>query len=318
MDRPPDAAIRPQTLSSTSRQPVSQYSPPFAIGTSPRSQQAFHLLASPPALRETVAHQPDACGCTNTDTGRKAYDQGDEDHQPASGPVSGGLAGRKGAKKAAGRHGAGLSASWSAPGRLAGRRRPEWTDGSHVRLGPQHVYLIADHATDGLRLSVTVRFDGSMLTFQHDGPSFRDEEIAYLIFHGSTKYDDHVGLGRFGTGFISTHLLSRIVRIRGPLDGGTMFDFDLDRTGHDARAVERSLERSWEAMNASSRVRGGSDADRWTTFAYPIGPDTETVVQHGLRELSRTAPLVLAFNPQFSSLSIQADAATGHYTFGRG
>ncbi|MBX3419016.1 MAG: ATP-binding protein [Pirellulaceae bacterium] len=48
------------------------------------------------------------------------------------------------------------------------------------------------------KVSVSVVFNGKTLRFQHNGPPFRDEEIAHLIFHGSTKHHEHAGIGRFG------------------------------------------------------------------------------------------------------------------------
>jgi hypothetical protein len=163
------------------------------------------------------------------------------------------------------------------------------------------------------KVSVKVSYNQAMLTFQHDGPPFRDDEIAHLIFHGSTKHDEHVGIGRFGTGFISTHLLSRIVRVCGPLDDGNVFDFELDRTGVDAKALELSMGRSWDAMSASLRPGEASGAGGLTSFVYPIGPETEQVVIEGLDGLSQVAPLILAFNPQFVSLTIDVRGSSRTY-----
>jgi hypothetical protein len=142
-----------------------------------------------------------------------------------------------------------------------------------------------DAAGSGLRVSVTVVFAGTTLKFSHDGPPFRNEEIAHLIFHGSTK-QEHPGIGRFGTGFISTHLLSRVVRVTGPLEDGTAFDFDLDRTGDDAAALQASMERSWSAMKTSIRQRL-EDTDELTTFRYTIDDSTRPYVTEGLNELRR-------------------------------
>ena len=161
------------------------------------------------------------------------------------------------------------------------------------------------------KVSVKVSFAQSELTFEHDGPPFRDDEIAHLIFHGSTKHAEHAGIGRFGTGFISTHLLSRTVRVRGPLDDGTVFDFLLDRTGADAKALELSMDRSWDGMKDSLRPQQGVDGH--TSFVYPIDADTKRVVIEGLEGLSQVAPLILAFNPQFVSLTVDIQGSTKTY-----
>jgi hypothetical protein len=188
------------------------------------------------------------------------------------------------------------------------RRRLDEIEASRTENLNRWAWELLQNARDAAgaagKLSVRVSFDGTKLTFRHDGPAFRDDEIAHLIFHGSTK---RVGIGRFGTGFISTHLLSRVVTIQGPLHDGTVFKFDLDRRGNDAAALQQSMDNSWEAMKASLREGDTRGTDRYTSFTYSIGRDTEPVVRSGLKELRRVAPLILAFNPQFSSLSIQED-----------
>ena len=181
------------------------------------------------------------------------------------------------------------------------------------RWGWELLQNARDAAGKTFKISVSVAFDGKTLQFQHNGPPFRDEEIAHLIFHGSTKHHEHAGIGRFGTGFISTHLLSRVVQVSGPLDDGNVFDFALDRTGLDAAALEASMGRSWDAMNKSLRPPQAQESDRLTTFKYPIEPETKEVVIQGLEGLSVVAPLILAFNPQFVSLSLEVNGISTVY-----
>ncbi len=64
---------------------------------------------------------------------------------------------------------------------------------------------------------------------------------------------------RFGTGFISTHLLSRKVNVRGTLMGesasGT-FEFVLDRTGLTDQEILRATDRSYNEFKASLNAKG--------------------------------------------------------------
>src|SRR5439155_11222147 len=66
------------------------------------------------------------------------------------------------------------------------------------------------------------------LRVRHDGAPFQPNEIAHLIYHGSTKVGGDGDLDHFGSGFLSTHLLSRVVRVRGSLADGLRFEFDLN------------------------------------------------------------------------------------------
>src|SRR3954470_10845844 len=163
-------------------------------------------------------------------------------HDPQAEPAAGGPTGRHAAK---------IKVIASGNAQAVFRRLREIEEGRSANLN-RWAWELLQNARDAAgtfaTVAVTVAFDGTTLTFRHDGPPFLDDEIAHLIFHGSTKHDGRPGIGRFGTGFISTHLLSRIVRIRGPLNDGTVFDFDLDRTGEDPDALAKSMERSWDAM----------------------------------------------------------------------
>jgi hypothetical protein len=121
-------------------------------------------------------------------------------------------------------------------------------------------------------LEIQVAFDGDYLAFRHNGAPFKDLEIAHLILHGSTKRDPR-DIGKFGTGFITTHLISRRVWVRGSLiDGGT-FDFELNREGKDADEILEGMNRSKEQFKASLSNSPLPTPDPYTTeyrYAHPF------------------------------------------------
>ena len=82
---------------------------------------------------------------------------------------------------------------------------------------------------DGVFIEIVLADD--RLEFRHSGAPFKPREIAHLIYHGSTKVDADRDLDHFGSGFLSTHLLSRVVCVRGALEDGRAFEFNLDRSG---------------------------------------------------------------------------------------
>ena len=61
---------------------------------------------------------------------------------------------------------------------------------------------------DGKRLVASVKYGQGELIFQHNGAKFKIKEIAHLIYHGSTKFEDEETIGQYGSGFLTTHLLS--------------------------------------------------------------------------------------------------------------
>lgn len=117
---------------------------------------------------------------------------------------------------------------------------------------------------------VRVRVTPGQISFSHNGRDFSEDEILSLIYHGSTKQDQSL-LGKFGTGFLSTHLLSRKVRVRGTLVEETGdehgFEFALDRSGDDAASVGEAMDRSVDAFERSlSDTQIGPS--EWTEYIY--------------------------------------------------
>ena len=61
-------------------------------------------------------------------------------------------------------------------------------------------------------MTIRISVAQEQITFQHNGRDFSGKEILSLIYHGSTKQSNPKLLGMFGTGFLSSHLLSKQVR----------------------------------------------------------------------------------------------------------
>jgi hypothetical protein len=154
------------------------------------------------------------------------------------------------------------------------------------------------------QLKIEVALDRGNLSFRHNGARFKDREIAHLILHGSTKHDPR-DIGRFGSGFITTHLISRRVRIRGSLVDGRTFDFELDREGKDAAALREAMKRSKEQFQASLCQAPAPVPDPYTTeYVYPVSDAIRQVVVKGIQALHLSAAYIFAFNPMLRRLRI--------------
>src|SRR5882672_8732900 len=58
-------------------------------------------------------------------------------------------------------------------------------------------------------VNIRLAFDGEKLTYQHDGKPFTMQDLAALLSGGSSKeFESKETTGRFGTGFLLTHVLS--------------------------------------------------------------------------------------------------------------
>ena len=85
------------------------------------------------------------------------------------------------------------------------------------------------------------------VVFKHSGVPFSDKNIAHLIYHGSTK--DEGDMGEFGSGFLTTHLISKTVTVKGRLEDGREFHFTLDRRGGNADELKVAMDKSWMRLH---------------------------------------------------------------------
>ena len=81
-----------------------------------------------------------------------------------------------------------------------------------------------DSSADSAPVKIEIIINKDSLEFKHSGKPFTYENLISLVHQTSIKkrYDDNAKegdipptTGKFGTGFISTHLLSRVVEIQG-------------------------------------------------------------------------------------------------------
>lgn len=130
----------------------------------------------------------------------------------------------------------------------AGRRWPfELTQNAHdsgVRAG-----------RDGINIRLS--FDGSMVDFQHDGRPFAMQDMAALLSGGSSKhFEGQENTGRFGSGFLMTHVLSERIRFSGVVktDAGLeMVELQLDRGGDEER-IAVNTGQSYAAIEAAATL----------------------------------------------------------------
>src|SRR5438309_9983231 len=82
------------------------------------------------------------------------------------------------------------------------------------RYRARWLWELIQNALDAARadreMAIVVSLADGVLKFRHNGRAFTEEEIVTLIYHGSTKPDAHyetaqLPLGKFGTGFLSSH-----------------------------------------------------------------------------------------------------------------
>ena len=179
-------------------------------------------------------------------------------------------------------------------------------------LGVRWIWELLQNARDaagpeGVRIQVDV--SASEVRFEHDGKAFASKEIAHLVYHGSTKTEDIEEIGQFGSGFLATHLLSRVVRVAGHLEDSSGFEFLLDRSGKTAEELHQAMDRSW-AEFASSVESAKLAPSTTTSFTYEIAePGAQKLAEEGLKELRESGPLALAFCPEIKEIAVATPGA---------
>jgi len=156
-------------------------------------------------------------------------------------------------------------------------------------------------------VKVGVRDDGTTMVFEHDGAPFLPNELAALVSGGSSKeYESEETTGRFGTGFLVTHVLAEHVRLRGllALDSGyEAFDLTLDRSG-DEDSILANMDKSREAIRKAESV---SDLASEQSAVIEYAHGGKDVFARGLDELRRALPYVYGTRGTLGSLELRTN-----------
>ena len=184
-------------------------------------------------------------------------------------------------------------------------------DAIRPRIRTRWIWELLQNARDAsvdssTHLTTAIEYGREKLTFLHNGRGFKEREIAHLIFHGSTKIEEEETIGQYGSGFLTTHLLSPAINISGQLDDGQWFDFCLEREPSSVVALQKSMDRAWEDFAPSLSPLTVKMPKGFTTrFVYSIGKDAEDAVEEGITALKQCAPFVVVFNKEFSRIEIK-------------
>lgn len=182
-------------------------------------------------------------------------------------------------------------------------------------------------------LNLEIHISDNTLSFWHNGKPFTDEQLIYLIQQTSTKErndkmtaetipsagkDSMDTIGKYGTGFLTTHLLSRKILLQSvKLDSlnNTYIPFKLvlDRTPDDLEGMIKKVNETFERFNEldNSKIakpikdyKPGVNLD--TGFIFDLQtPESKETVAIGLAGFEKVIPYVFAFNRKISSIVIK-------------
>lgn len=149
--------------------------------------------------------------------------------------------------------------------------------------------------------------DQKTLEFKHNGRLFSTKNIIFLIEQVSTKERDKIEkreektTGKFGTGFLTTHLLSKRVTVSGFIkddeDPVSEFSISLDRTSGLQREIISSIENSCNQLvtNSIPAKKNIDEKEHNTCFKYDLDEYGISVAKEGINNLIISAPICFYF-----------------------
>ncbi|MDD4969250.1 MAG: hypothetical protein PHT07_07440 [Paludibacter sp.] len=163
-----------------------------------------------------------------------------------------------------------------------------------------------DSINENESIRVKIEITENQISFSHTGNPFELDDILSLIIQGSSKNNKEGKTGRFGTGFLTTYLLSKEVCIEGKLtnDQGC-FSFLLNRNAIDNEDFYRLQKESNEQFDSSIRENSYlDDSDFQTKFTYLLDEKGKLTANVGLECLNELIPITQLFNEQIESVSV--------------
>lgn len=158
-----------------------------------------------------------------------------------------------------------------------------------------------DSADEERKTEVEIIKTENRIIFRHNGRSFKKEEVAHLIYHGSTKKEPDIG--QFGTGFLTTHLLSRKIKVKGVREDHKTFEFELNRDGESFEEIITNMENTWEQYQGS--LTDIIDTPNYAAeYTYPLSNIASNTVDVGIENLAKITSYILAFNDKLGSIRI--------------
>lgn len=199
------------------------------------------------------------------------------------------------------------------------------------------VDTISDYDDKKVNIDITFKLNddgsGATMRFEHDGEPFLESEnpnkfddFKNLILPRSGKKSSDINkVGKFGTGFLSTHNLSLKIDVEGVYQSlsGDKFEINtqLDRTyfmdeddrfdGERIKSITDGLDRYDESLEAKIKT----DKSK-TSFLYQLN-DANSIekVKTGLKDIDQSLPIVFVLNSKIESVRIQNLVSAQDYTY---
>ena len=175
------------------------------------------------------------------------------------------------------------------------------------------------HPDGGVRIRLEFKPDADEphVTFRHTGRPFTADDIRFLIEQISTKERSRTDegkpktTGKFGTGFLTTHLLSETVYIAGvakePDEDFRRFEITLDRSSKTPEGLIAAIQQTKSSLKNLDELPPFDhiEGEYNTEFTYPLIDSMSREIAHaGIKDLTNCLPYSLVFVDEIDSVEV--------------
>lgn len=195
----------------------------------------------------------------------------------------------------------------------------EQARGNIERSGARWPFELTQNAHDpGPRpgadeVTVNLSFDGQTVIYQHDGRPFSTQDLAALLSGGSNKeFESNETTGRFGTGFLLTHVLSPQVTLEGIVEGDEEYEqvtLHLDRAGDENAIYNNTVSCSAAIEQATALPKLKSQPTARFTYAT----DQPKAAEIGLAAFSATLPYLYGTCHYLGRVTLTTTTGTSYF-----
>ncbi len=154
-------------------------------------------------------------------------------------------------------------------------------------------------------IDVRIEIDNDIVRFSHNGAPFTAESRLGLLYKYSEEKENQESTGRFGTGFLTTHCLSKIVTIESNMYKNSEhtelcgFEVTMFRDGLIASELLEGLEKMRQSEKFYDKTFD------WTTFIYHVNSDSgRKAIELGVQEFLKNIAPTMLFCKELTSIEL--------------
>lgn len=153
------------------------------------------------------------------------------------------------------------------------------------------------------KIHARILIDGDTVRFQHDGDPFTADARLGLLYKYSEDKENAESTGRFGTGFLTTHCLSKIVSIESNMYGDDNDIIGFSVTMYRDGAQEDELLEGLVKMRESEVYL--DEPFEWTTYTYKVNTESgRRAILLGKENFKENMAQTLLFCKEIASIEL--------------